>query len=137
MTDYQPFTKTFSADTIAVAAGSDATVNICAAPFAGKITGVRYAPNAVLTGANTDSRTLSIINKGQAGSGTTTMASKAFTSGVNAPASDETAITLSVTAADLIVAAGDIIAFKSTHVGSTGLADPGGLIEVDFVQAQA
>jgi hypothetical protein len=33
-----------------------------------------------LTGANTESRTVQVFNRGQAGSGTTLMASKAFTS---------------------------------------------------------
>jgi hypothetical protein len=63
-----------------------------------------------------------VFNRGQAGSGTTLMASKAFTSGVNATAEDETSLTLSVTAADLVVAAGDVVEVKSLHVGATGLA---------------
>jgi hypothetical protein len=81
----------------------------------------------VLTGANTDSRTIVLVNKGQSGSGTAIVATKAFTSGVNAAADDETTITLSGTAGNLVVAAGDILAWQSTHVGSTGLADPGGM----------
>lgn len=135
MPDYSDFTKKFTADHDAVAAGADITRNVFEAPSAGKITGVTYTPNTVLTGANTESRTLSVLNRGAAGSGTTEIASKAFTSGVNAPAGDETAITLTSTAADLVVAAGDIIAFKSLHVGSTGLADPGGLVQIEFKAA--
>jgi hypothetical protein len=132
-----PLVKTLTADVDAVAAGADGTVNIGRAPFDGTITAVNYVPNATLTGANTDSRTLSIINKGQSGSGTTSVASKAFTSGVNAPASDETPLTLSGTAANLNVVQGDILAFVSTHVGSTGLADPGGLVEIDITRTNA
>jgi hypothetical protein len=132
MTDQAPLVKRLLGDTDAVVAGADKTENIGPAPFDGTVTAVTYSPNSVLTGANTDSRTISIINKGQAGSGSTTVASKAFTSGVNAPASDETDITLSGTAANLVVAQGDMLAFVSTHVGSTGLADPGGLVSVSI-----
>jgi hypothetical protein len=131
-----PLVKTLVGDTDAVAAGSDATVNVGRAPFSGTVTQATYAPNATLTGANTDSRTLSIINKGQSGTGITSVATLAFTSGVNAPASDEKALTLSGTAANLNVAQGDILAFVSTHVGA-GLADPGGLVEIDITRTNA
>lgn len=134
MTDTSPLTRTVTARVANVAAGSDLESNIAIAPFAGTVA-ASYAPDTVLTGANTESRTLSIINKGQSGSGTTVPALKAFTSGVNAPADDETTITASVTAADLVVAAGDVIAWKSLHVGSTGLADPGGLAKVVFTRS--
>jgi hypothetical protein len=117
-------------DTDAVAAGSDADKVIGAAPFAGTVTAVTYTPNATLTGANTDSRTLSVINKGADGNGATSVASKAFVSGVNANDFDETVITLSGTPANLVVADGDILNFNSLHIGSTGLADPGGKVRV-------
>ena len=74
--------------------------------------------------------TLTIVNKGQDGNGTTVIATRALTSGVNSTDYNEDTLTLSVTAADLVVADGDIIAFVSTHSGSTGLADPGGLAKV-------
>jgi hypothetical protein len=125
-----PLVRDISANAAAVAAGSDLTTIIGEAPFAGTVTAVTYAPNSTLTGANTDSRTLAVVNKGTDGNGTTSVASKAFTSGVNANDYDETAITLSGTAANLVVAEGDVLAFTSTHVGSTGLADPGGRVAV-------
>lgn len=118
----------------AVGAAADDTTTIGLAPFTGVVTAVTYVADTTLTGANTESRTLSLLNKGQAGSGTTAIATKAFTSGVNATAFDETAITLSVTAADLNVTEGDVLAFKSLHVGSTGLADPGGTVFVTITR---
>lgn len=122
--------------TVAAAiAGADNERNVCVAPFAGTVSAVQYVPDTVLTGANTDSRTLVLVNKGQAGSGTTVVATKAFVSGVNAPADRVTAITLTATAADLAVAAGDVLAFQSTHVGSTGLADPGGLVHIEITRS--
>lgn len=132
MTDAAPLIQTIRAVCAAVAAGSDLETNAFYAPFDGTVTAVRFIPNTTLTGANTDSRTISVVNKGQAGAGTTAVASKAFTSGVNAAADDSTAITLSATAADLVVTAGDVLVVKSLHVGSTGLADPGGLVEIDL-----
>lgn len=130
MSSQAPLVRTIEVDTDAVAAASDASRVVGRAPFAGTVTEVTYTPNATLTGADTDSRTLAVVNKGTDGNGTTSVASKAFTNGVNANDFDETAITLSGTAANLVVADGQILAFTSTHVGSTGLADPGGKVKI-------
>ena len=116
----------------AVAAGSDADQVLGEAPKAGRVTSVSYTPEAAITGNTTESRTLTLVNKGAAGAGTTTVATLAFTTGVNGVAFDERAFTLSATAADRVVAAGDVLAAVSTHVGSTGLADPGGQVRVEI-----
>lgn len=110
-------------------AGNDATTVIGEAPFAGVITGVAYVPAAAITGAATNNRAVSLVNKGQAGSGTTVPATLAFVNAVNAAAFDEKAIPLSSTAADLVVAAGDVFAWTSVHV-LTGITDPGGVVRV-------
>lgn len=136
MTDYAPFTEYLGVAVAAAAAGADAS-GLTVAPVDGKISAVSIVPLTVLTGANTESRTVQVFNRGQAGSGTTAVASKAFTSGVNAPAEDETAITVSVTAADLVVAAGDVIEVKSLHVGATGLAGPQFIARLGFQRALA
>lgn len=137
MVDYSAFTEKREARAGAVAAGSDATVNIFEAPYACKVTAASYTPDANVTGDNTETRTLSIINRGSAGSGTTAVATLALTTGVNMTSGDEKALTLSGTAANLLLAEGDVVAFKSLHGGSTGLADPGGLVQVEFQRAQA
>lgn len=98
------------------------------------VTGVTYTPDTVLTGADTNSATLDVINKGAAGAGTASVASKAFTNGVNAPAFDETAITNSGTAANLDCNAGDVLAYRRTKVG-TGLATPAGVVTVRLTRA--
>lgn len=134
MSGLAPNVATIVANAAAVTAAADLTTIVGEAPFAGTVTAITYAPNANLTGANTESRTLSVTNKGTDGNGTTSVASKAFTSGVNALDYDETAITLSGTAANLVVAEGDILAFVSTHVGSTGLADPGGRVAIEITR---
>ena len=119
---------------VAATAAADAEIVATRAPFVGTVA-VAYSPDTVLTGANTESRTLSAINKGQAGAGVTEVASKAFTAGVSAPAFDETVITASVVALAVDVADGDIISFKSTAVGATGLAQPAGLVVITFTRA--
>lgn len=120
-----PFTQTLETATVAAtAAGADASGAYVVAPFAGIVSAASVIAAAALTGANTESRTVQLHNRGQAGSGTTLVASKAFVSTVNAAADDETALTLSATAADLVVAAGDVLEFTSLHVGATGLAGP-------------
>lgn len=117
------------------AANADAETTVCIAPFVGTLSAASFVADTLLTGANTESRTLQLINKGQSGAGTTVMASKAFVSGTNAAAFDEVELTLSGTAADLDVAEGDVIVLKSLHVGATGLADPGGTVFVALSRA--
>lgn len=126
-----PQTQILTVPIAAAAAGADA-IGLTEAPFAGTITGVTVTPVTVLTGANTDSRTFKVTNKGQADAGTAIPASKAFVSGVNAPAEDDTALTLSATAADLVVAAGDVLEVESLHIGSTGLAGPQAVVRITF-----
>lgn len=135
MPDTAPLVNKAQSRVAAVAAGSDLESDIAHAPFAATVTSVTYTPDTVLTGANTDSRTINLVNKGAAGAGTTVVATKAFTAGVNAPVDDDTAITLSVVAGATTVADGDVLAWQSVHVGATGLADPGGLATVEFTRA--
>lgn len=119
-----PMIKTQSATIDSAIAAADSSGAYVKAPFAGVVTAASIIAATLLTGANTESRTVQLHNRGQAGAGTTLVASKAFVSGVNAPADDETALTLSSTPADLVVAEGDILEFTSLHVGATGLAGP-------------
>lgn len=118
-----PFTQFIGAAVVATAATVDAS-GLTVAPFDCTLAAASIVPLTTLTGANTDSRTVQVFNRGQAGAGTTLMASKAFVTGVNAAAEDETALTLSATAADLVIAAGDVIEVKSLHISATGLAGP-------------
>lgn len=125
-----PLVRVLEQDVPAVGtAGNDDDTIVTQAPFACTVTAVEFVPEAAITGANTNSRTVSLVNKGQAGSGTTTVASLALVTGVNAAANDEKAITLSVAPADLVLAAGDTLQWRSIHIG-TGITDPGGLVRV-------
>lgn len=130
MGDLAPFQTRLQSDSEAVGATATAS-KVVKVPFAGSVSSVSYTPVAGVTGANSPaSRTLGVTNKGQSGAGATSVASLALVSGTNLTAFDEKAITLSVTAANLVVAAGDILSLDSTAVGGTGLADPGGVWEV-------
>ncbi len=103
------------------------------APFIGVVAGVTYTPTAAVTGAaSPSSRTLSVVNRKQDGTGATVPASLPLVAGANLVAFDEKTIPLSATASDLVVAQGDELEFRSAPVGGTGLADPGGTIEVTF-----
>jgi YD repeat-containing protein len=125
--------QTLVATVPAVAATATADQVIGEIEKAGTVTSVSYTPEAAITGAASPaSRTFTLVNKGTDGAGATTIATLAMVGGVNAVAFDETAITLSGTAANLNVSAGDILAWVSTAVtGATGLADPGGQVKVE------
>lgn len=110
-------------------AGNDLNTNVHVVQSDAVVSAVTYATVTAITGANTNTRSVSLVNKGAAGAGTTVIATLQFNSGVNTTASDEKTITLSSTAADLDVVAGDVLQWQSTHVG-TGIADPGGLVNI-------
>lgn len=130
MADTAPLVRVVESGVPAVGtAADDLDTLVAQAPFAGVVTLVEYVPGAAITGAATNNRTLSLVNKGAAGSGTTSVATLAFGAGVTAAACNERALTLSATAANLVVAAGDTLQWRSVHVG-TGITDPGGLVRV-------
>jgi hypothetical protein len=134
MPETTPLVRKIESQADAAGAGADATTEVGTAPFDGTVTSVTYIPVSTITGANTNSRTFTVTNQGQAGSGTTNVATLAMVSGVNATGDDEKAITLSGTAANLVVASGDVLTFESTHVG-TGIADPGGHVIIEITRS--
>lgn len=130
MAEAHPLIRTIDAAVPAVGtAGNDATTIIGEAPFAGTVTAVTYTPASDITGAATNNRTFSLVNKGTDGNGTTVVASLNMANAVNASDFDERTITLSVVAGATTVAEGDILAWTSVHIG-TGITDPGGRVEV-------
>jgi hypothetical protein len=110
-------------------AGNSRNTNVMVVPRDSVVSAVTYAPVTAITGAATNNRTVSLVNKGQDGTGTTVIATLNFANGTNAAASDERSIPLSGTPANLEVAAGDVLQWQSAAVG-TGIADPGGLVAV-------
>lgn len=96
------------------------------------VTGVKWTPAAAVAGAAANNFALAVQNKGQAGAGTTPVtATKTYAAGTNSVAHDTEDLALTATAADLALAAGDVLALVRT-VNGTGLAMPDGLVEVAF-----
>jgi hypothetical protein len=128
--DAAPFTRIMETPIPAVAtAGNDLTTEIGVCREDEVVTAVTYVPNATITGQATNNRTLTVVDKGAAGSGNTTIATITYGAGTNAAALVENPIPLSGTAANLQVSKGDVLVLTSVHVG-TGITDPGGLLRV-------
>jgi hypothetical protein len=98
-------------------AATDFEKSIVRIPVAGTVKAVYLVPDAGF-GQDTNYSTLAIINKGGAGAGSTSVASKAFNAANAVAAYVPASLTLSVTPADLIVAAGDVLTLKKTHSAS-------------------
>jgi hypothetical protein len=109
--------------------GGDQLVVVGRVRRPGTVTAVSFIPNWTMAGANTNSRTLNLYNRGTGGAGTTLVATLALTSGVDL--TKYVAKTITVTVANAAVAIGDVLEWQSVHVG-TGLPDPGGLVIVQF-----
>jgi hypothetical protein len=103
-----------------------------AAPDDLEVAAVRWIPAAAVTGVNTNNFALAVQNKGVAGSGTTAVtATKTYASGTDSVANVAETLALSGTAANLLVAAGEVLALVRT-VNASGLAQPDGVLEVDY-----
>ena len=108
------------------AAGTDFEEVMLTVEFGCIVTGARFIPDATVAGSDTLTNTLAISNRTQtltpasttypAASGFTAFTSKAFTLG---------------NAANQVVAQGDVLTFKKTHL-STGTQGPSGTVEVDI-----
>lgn len=119
---------------VTIAATADNAIG--EAPFGGRVTEVTYTPEADITGVNTNTRKISLVNKGQDGNGNVEVAALQFDAAVNASDFDEKALVLNATPANLNVVEGDILVWLSAAVG-TGLADPGGLAQVKVARGAA
>lgn len=131
-----PLTRVLQGAVPAAATAADDDTVLGQADYDGTVSAVQFVPEAAITGAATNNRTVSLVNKGQDGTGTTTVATLTFASGTNATADNEVAVTLSGTPANLSVAAGDTLLWRSVHNG-TGLADPGGVARVTIGRRDA
>lgn len=136
MSNSAPLTTSVKAKIVAQAASGTADAAVAEAPFAGTISAATFTPDAAITGATATKRTMTLENRGQAGAGTTVIATLDFITGVNATKHDEIDFTLSVVANATNVVTGDILVCKEA-VTSTGTANPGGTIEVTFSRGEA
>lgn len=125
-----PLKATVRIDLDAMAASASKS-NPLVCPFDATVTAVRYIPSADVTGANTNTRRLAVVNKGLDGNGTTEVAALQFNSGVNAADFDVKDVPLTATVADRDVDEGEVLDVRSAAVG-TGIAEPGGVVEIDL-----
>jgi hypothetical protein len=131
-----PAERTISAVVPPISTAGDDDVYTIGRAVTGTVTKVTYTPDADVTAsANPNNRTYSLINKGADGTGTTVVATRTTVTGNDLSEFDEWELTLSATAANLVVTDGDILAWSSTGNG-TGVADPGGLATV-YLDASA
>lgn len=127
-------TDEFQMYTEAVAAGSSVQVPLIRTAFALTVTAAWYVPTSSITGNDAGFRTIAINARSASGGVSTVVATLAFVSGVNTGARVQKAIPLTLTIEDRDVAAARILSFEST-TGGTGLADPGGLVIIEFDRA--
>lgn len=98
------------------------------APFNMKITAVKWIPKAAITANGSAYFTLTVRNRKGDGSGAVQPATRAY-SATNSAAFVPENMTLSATATDLNVNAGDHLTIEKL-VTSTGLAMPAGTVQV-------
>jgi hypothetical protein len=103
---------------------------------AGKVTSASIVPEAAVTAHATNFRTFRVLNKGQSGAGSTVVASFATDTVTtdDLVAFDEKDLSLSGTAANLNVAAGDVLVADET-VAAAGVAHGGYTIKVQYSAA--
>lgn len=111
-------------------AGTADEFSVFVAPFNLKITAVKWVPAAAVTADGTNYFTLNLRNRKADASGTALAASRSYIA-TNSVAFVAEAMTLSATAADLLVAAGDVLTVSKVNTG-TGLAMPDGLVQVHY-----
>lgn len=109
----------------------DGQTTIGEVPQTSRVIAASYIPDAAIAGQDTNTRRLSVVNRGQNGAGDTEVAFLAFTAGVNGVENDEKPLTLHATLANHNVAKGDVLELVSDAQG-TGLADPGGVVQVEI-----
>ncbi len=108
------------------------------APFDLTVTAVYFIPNAALAGTATNFATLSVVNKGLAGAGTTAVASLA----IDTPTTDDLAdgvpkpITLATATADKEVDAGEVLAIAKTVAGTGAVIAAGGVFVIHYRAGQ-
>jgi hypothetical protein len=111
------------------AAASNAGGNGWVAPFKVQIQSAKLVWSAGITGANTNNFTISFFNR-TTGAGAVAWATAiTYASGTNATKATPVTLTLSSTASELVVAAGDFLVAELSTTGS-GLLCPGGTVNV-------
>lgn len=134
MSERAPLVTAISRVVPNAAQAADASTPIGVAPFDGAVTAVQYIPDTAITGADTNTRTISLVNRGDDGTGTTVIATLTFEDGTDGAAFDAVTVPLSEVEDATAVAEGDVLEWLSEDVGD-GLADPGGLVQLSIARS--
>lgn len=128
MSTVGPYTDHLRAQIVRQAtAATDQSTMMGKAPYAGVLASATFTPAVAVAADGTNNRIFTLYNRGQAGAGTTSMAT--FTTTTAWVDNVDIAMTLTATAADRVVAAGDILEVVETH-GGTGVAHGGAFLDV-------
>lgn len=111
------------------AAGTADEFAVFVAPGNLKVVGVNWAPDAAVVANVTNYTTINVVDRGANGAGAAVVASRAYSAG-NSTAFVAEAPALSGTAANLLLAAGDVITAQRAVTG-TGLLLPAGVLEIN------
>lgn len=98
-------------------------------PFNAVIVGAKWIPKAAVVADATNYLTLTVRNR-TTGAGAVNVANRSYAA-TNSAALTPEAMTLSATAANLLVAAGDLLTVEKLNTG-TGLALPAGVVEISY-----
>ena len=112
---------------MASASTDDETVGVTV-PFKATVKSVKWVPAAAVTANGTNYTTVSVRNRKADASGSALPASRSYAA-TNSVAFVAEAMTLSGTASDLALAAGDVLTVQRIHTAS-GVSVPAGLVEV-------
>ena len=113
-------------------AGDADTWSLFEAPNDIEITAVSVIFDEDVTGAATNNFAVAVRNEGTDGTGSTAVTdTKTYDNGVDAVAQVPEDLTLSSTAANLDVDAGEVLSLVRT-VNNTGLASPSGVVQVTY-----
>lgn len=109
--------------------GTDDNWSVWTPPFNCTVVSVKFVPNAAVTADGTNYSIYTLTNKGS-GAGTTSIATRSWIA-TNSVASTPESMTLSGTAANLDLTAGDNIEMVKTHSGN-GVVIPDGSVAITY-----
>lgn len=114
------------------AATATETLTIFKSPCRAKLKAVTWVPGAAITGANTDTTHINVINRGTDGTLTTEIGNKDWIAGVNATAFGEVSIYAPAAGSELQLSQNHVISCTFEKVGN-GLALPNGTFVFTFL----
>lgn len=110
---------------------ADGWMCVFKAPVAGSVTAAYFMPAVAVTGHDSNRRDIDLFRASPTGTFGNRMANYDFTAAAGAFTHNQVTLTLSATPADVALAEGDYVLFKSDYNG-TGATDIVGLVVVEF-----